>query len=67
MLINFCQNKIEEKQIEIINNQILENKNEVVVLAFEEHIEKINIDKDKIINLKIVSEHMWYLKGEIQE
>ena len=43
--------EIEEKQIEIINNQILENKNEVVVLAFEEHIEKINIDKDKIINL----------------
>ena len=43
--------EIEEKQIEIINNQILENENDVVVLSFEEHIKKINIDEDKIINI----------------
>lgn len=41
----------EDKQIELINNQILENERDVVVLAFEEHVKKINIDKDKIINI----------------
>lgn len=43
--------EIEEKQIELINNQIVENENDVVVLSFEEHIKKINIDEDKIINI----------------
>ena len=43
--------EIEDKQIELINNQILKNENNVVVLCLEEHIEKINIDKDKIINI----------------
>lgn len=43
--------EIEEKQIELINNQILENENNVVVLCLEEHIDKINLDKDKIITI----------------
>lgn len=43
--------EIEEKQIELINNQILENESDVVVLSFEEHIKKININKEKIINI----------------
>lgn len=41
----------EEKQIELINEQIIKNNNEVVVLAFEEDINKINIGKEKIINI----------------
>ena len=35
------------------------DSNKVVIFEGNENV------KDKIINVKIVSEHMWYLKGEI--
>ena len=41
----------QEKQIELMNEQIIENNRDVVVLIFEEDIEKINIDKEKIITI----------------
>lgn len=43
--------ELEKKQIELINEQIEKNNKDVVVLAFEEHIEKINIEKEKIITI----------------
>lgn len=41
----------ENKQIELVNDQIRINHNNVIVLAFEEHINRINIDKNKIIKI----------------
>ena len=41
----------EDKQVELVNEQIEINDNDVVVLAFKEHVEKINIEKDKIIQI----------------
>ena len=43
--------EIEDEQIELLNNQIVLNEKDIVVLAFEEHIDKINLDKDKIITI----------------
>ena len=41
----------EEKQIQLMNEQIVENNKDVVVLIFEEDIDKINIEKKKIITI----------------
>ena len=41
----------EEKQIELMNEQILENNKDVVVLIFNEDVDKINIEKEKIISI----------------
>ena len=41
----------EEKQIELMNEQIIENNKDVVVLIFEEDIDKINIEKERIITI----------------
>lgn len=41
----------ENKQIELLNEQIKINDENTIVLAFEEHINKINIDKNKILSI----------------
>jgi len=46
----------ENKQIDLVNEQIQINNKDVAVLAFEEHIEKINIKKDKIIPIGSIND-----------
>lgn len=41
----------ENKQIDLVNEQIKINNKDVIVLAFEEHINKIDIEKDKVITI----------------
>lgn len=42
--------KDENKQIEIINN-LIQNNNNIIVLGFEEHKNKINVQDDKFISI----------------
>lgn len=41
----------EDEQVKLVNEQIELNNKDVIVLAFQEHIEKINIEDDRIISI----------------